>query len=149
MLTLKQQGEKILAEVVFRLQPNEFSSEQQTPVLFGGHLYGVRQKDERLVCLDLEGRELWNSGRDRFGSGPYMIADGMIYVLDDKARLTLADATAEAYRRLDRAEVIEDGVHAWGPMAMAAGRLIVRDMTRMVCLDVAQRQPSTADPEGD
>jgi outer membrane protein assembly factor BamB len=33
--------------------------------------------------------------------------------------------------------VIEDGVDCWGPMALVGGRLIVRDMTRMVCLDVA------------
>ena len=28
------------------------------------------------------------------------------------------------------------GHDSWGPMAMAGGRLILRDLTRMVCLDV-------------
>ncbi len=32
-----------------------------------------------------------------------------------------------AYRRLARAQVIEDGSSSWGPMALVAGRLIVRD----------------------
>ena len=87
----------------------------------------MRQKDQQLVCLDLNGKELWNSGREKFGSGPYMIADGLIYVLDDNGVLSMAEATPAAYRRLARAQVIEDGSSSWGPMALVAGRLIVRD----------------------
>ena len=52
--------------------------------------------------------------------------------------MTLAEATTAGYRRLARAQVIDDGVTSWGPMALAAGRLIVRDLTRMTCLDVAE-----------
>ena len=137
MLQLKQRGGSIAPEVLFRLKPRQFSSEQQTPVLLDGHLYGVRQEGQQLVCLDLSGSEVWNSGQEKFGSGPYMIAGGLIYVLDDKGRLTVAEATPQGYKRLDRAVVIDDAVDSWGPMAMVAGRLIVRDMTRMVCLDVA------------
>ena len=37
-------------------------------------------------------------------------------------------------------QVFEKGKEAWGPMALVAGRLIVRDMTRMTCLDVAKRE---------
>ena len=65
-----------------------------------------------------------------------MIADGKIFVLDDDGWLTMAEATAAGYKPLARAEVIEDGYKSWGPMALVAGRLIVRDMTRMVCLDL-------------
>ena len=141
MLQLEQQGGSIVAEVLFRLNPRQFGSEQQTPVLLDGYLYGVRHKKQgaQLLCLDLDGKEVWNSGREEFGSGPYMIADGLIYVMDDDGWLTMAEATPKQYKPLDRARVIEDGVHAWGPMTMVAGRLIVRDMTRMVCLDVAQQ----------
>ena len=37
----------------------------------------MRQRDRQLVCLDLAGKELWNSGQDKFGLGPYLIADGL------------------------------------------------------------------------
>jgi hypothetical protein len=50
----------------------------------------------------------------------------------------VAEAAATGYRRLARAQVIEDGSSSWGPMALAAGRLIVRDSVRMVCVDVAE-----------
>ena len=58
----------------------------------------MRQKDQKLVCLDLQGNELWNSGRDKFGSGPYMIADGLIYVLDDDGLLTDGRGHAGGYQ---------------------------------------------------
>jgi outer membrane protein assembly factor BamB len=38
---------------------------------------------------------------------------------------------------LGEAQVL-DGPDAWAPMALVAGRLILRDMARMVCIDVAQ-----------
>ncbi len=83
--------------------------------------------------------ELWNSGSDRFGHGPYMFADGMLLLLGEKGTLTLAEATPSGYKRLARHDVLPNGHDAWGPMALAAGRLIVRDMTRMVCLDLASK----------
>ena len=43
--------------------------------------------------MDLEGGELWNSGSDRFGHGPYMIADGLILAMDNRGKLTMAEAT--------------------------------------------------------
>jgi len=128
--------EGFAAQTLRRFRPRQFSSEQQTPVLFEGHLYGVRQSDKRLVCLDLEGNEVWNSGRDKFGAGPYMIADGLLLVMDDHGTLTLAEATPQAWRPLARAEVFAEGVDSWGPMALVDGRLIVRDFTRMACLDL-------------
>lgn len=139
MLQLKSDGGRLAAEPSFELNLKQFGSEQQTPVFFDGHLYGVRKRDEKLVCLDLGGNELWNSGEDKFGLAPYMIADGLILALDDHGLLTLAEATPNEYRRLAQAQVIEEGHDAWGPMAMAAGRLILRDMTRMICLDVAKK----------
>jgi outer membrane protein assembly factor BamB len=140
MLQLEEHGGRMIAHTLFRLAPRQFSSEQQTPILWQGCIYGVRQKDQKLVCLDLQGNELWNSGRDKFGSGPYLIADGLIYVMNDEGLLTMAEAAPDGYHRLDQARVIPDGVTSWGPLALAGGRLIVRDFTRMACLDVAEQQ---------
>jgi outer membrane protein assembly factor BamB len=139
MLQVKQQDGRFAVETLFRLAAKQFSSEQQTPVLLEGHLYGVRQKDQQLVCLDLDGHEVWNSGKEKFGSAPYMLADGLIYAMNDDGLLTMAEATPNGYKPLGRAQVIKDGVTCWGPMALVAGRLIVRDLTRMVCLDVAAK----------
>ncbi len=139
MLQLKENGEKIDVETAFRLKPRQFGSTQQTPIFLNGYLYGVREKDKELVCLDLEGKEVWASGsQHRFGAGPYLIADGMIYVLDDDGLLTLAEAMPDEYRQLAQARVL-DGHDSWGPMAMVDGKLILRDLTRMACLDVRKK----------
>jgi len=138
MLEVRKDGQRFVPKTLFRLKPGQFSSEQQTPVLYQGHLYGVRQKDKQLVCLDLEGRQRWSSGRDKFGAGPYMIAGGRILVMNDEGVLTMAEATPDAYRRLARAQVIDNAEDSWGPMALVAGRLIVRDMGTMVCLQIGE-----------
>jgi outer membrane protein assembly factor BamB len=139
ILQLKSEGGRFTAETVVRLKPRQFSSEQQTPVLYNGYLYGVRQQDDQLVCLDLDGKQVWSSD-DKYGSGPYMIADGTILVLDDEGWLSMVEASPTGYNRLTRACVIVDAVDSWGPMALVAGRLLVRDMTRMVCLDLREQQ---------
>jgi outer membrane protein assembly factor BamB len=137
MLQVQKTDEGFAAEELFRLKSKVFDSEQQTPIFYEGHLYGVRSNGE-LVCLDLSGNPLWTSGREhRFGLGAYMLANGLLYVLDDKGNLSLFEARADACRLLARAQVLE-GHESWGPMAMVQGRLLVRDLTRMVCLDVRE-----------
>jgi outer membrane protein assembly factor BamB len=136
MLRLKNEGEKIVPEVLFRLPPQEFGSTQQTPVFFGGYIYGVREKDKQLVCLELDGKVRWASGSQyRFGLGPYMIVNGMLLAMDDDGTLTLAEASPDAFKPLARARVL-DGHDCWGPMAVVKGRLIIRSMTEMICLDL-------------
>ena len=66
-----------------------------------------------------------------------LIADGLLYVLNDSGLLTLVEAVPDAYKPLSQAQVLT-GHDAWGPLALAGGRLIARDLTRMVCLDVSQ-----------
>jgi outer membrane protein assembly factor BamB len=141
MLRLVEQGGRIVPRPLFRLRPKQFESEQHTPILYQGHLYGVRTNPggKQLACLDLEGNELWNSGKDKFERGPYLIADGLIYVMDSEGLLTMAEATPEGYKPLDKFQVFEDARDAWGPMALVSGRLILRDATRMACLDVSQK----------
>ena len=140
MLQLTEDNGTIKAEQLFRLETDVFGSDQQTPIFYDGHIYGVRP-DKQLVCLDLEGRIVWASSNiNQFGPrglGPYSIADGMIYILDDDGTLTLAEASSDGYNQLARAKVL-DGPDAWAPMAFASGRLIIRDMNRMVCLDIAE-----------
>ena len=139
LLELKREGERLAPVTVARFKPAVFSSTQHTPILYENHLYGVREKDREFVCLSLAGKPVWSSGSEhRFdkGMGPYLLADKMFYVLDDSGKLTLLEATPTAYKQLAEAQIL-DGADAWAPMALVGGRLLLRDMTRMVCIDVA------------
>jgi outer membrane protein assembly factor BamB len=137
MLRLTETGGKITAEPQFLRSTDVFGSIQHTPVFYDGYIYGVRP-DEQLVCLDLEGNVVWTStSAHKFGLGPYTIVDGLIYVMNDTGELTLAQAGPSGYVELAHAKVL-DGQESWGPMAVASGRLIVRDTEQMVCLDISR-----------
>ncbi len=145
MIRIRKTGGSFVAEELFRLKPRQFASEQQTPIFYKGHLYGIPPNgsgaiSRQLVCLDLDGKLLWSSGKTARigprGAGPYLIADGLIFAMGDNGTLTMAEATSEAFRPLDKAKVL-DGHEAWGPMAIVDGRLLVRDFERMVCLDLS------------
>ena len=144
LVRLAEDGDRLKSEVVWRLEKSkEFGSEQQTPVFYDGHIFGVLPKEarslgEQLVCMDTAGKHAWTSGRTgRFGLGPYLVADGLLFIMDDSGLLTMAEASAGGYKPLAKAQVIK-GHEAWAPMALAGGRLIVRDIKQMVCLDVAK-----------
>ena len=138
MLRVGKDGDKWSVETLFRLDAETFGATQQTPVLFEDHIYGIRPNGE-LVCLDLEGKVRWTSGmNERFGLGPLMIADTKILAMDDHGNLTLAKASPESFTPLAQARVLQ-GHDSWGPMALAANHLIVRDLTRMTCLDLSER----------
>lgn len=135
MLRLKAEGGKFTPEEVFRLKESVFGAAQHTPVVYDGNIYGVRPNGEA-ACLDLDGKVLWTSGTgQRFGLGPFLIADGLLIALGDNGKLSLMEASPGEFKLLAQAQVLS-GHEAWAPMALAGGRLIVRDLTRMVCLDL-------------
>jgi len=139
MFQIEKGETALVAREVFRLKAKVLDSPQHSPILYQGHLYAVRA-DGQLACMALDGTVKWTSGqKERFGLGPYLIANGLVFVMDDKAVLTLAEATPIGYKKLAQAKILDGAHDAWGPMALAAGRLIVRDLTRMVCLDVGAK----------
>lgn len=139
LLQLKQDGSKVVAEAAYRLKPEIFGATQHAPILHGDHLYGVRA-DGRLVCLSLAGKVVWTSETgSNFGLGSFCILNDLIYVLNDGGTLHLVEANPAAYRPLTKAKIL-DGPESWGPMAFADGRLLARDLNKMVCLEVSGRR---------
>jgi len=47
----------------------------------------------------------------------------------------MIEASPAGYKLLAQAKVLS-GRESWGPLAIAGGRLLARDLTRMVCLDL-------------
>lgn len=141
MVGLKQEGDTIRAETLFRLEKTVFSCEQHTPVLYQGRLFGVLPKDAaelraQFACLNPDGKLAWTSGKtERFGLGPFLFADGKIFILNDNGELTLARASTGGYEKLAKARVLH-GKDAWAPMALVDGRLLLRDAEQLLCLDV-------------
>lgn len=115
--------------------------EQQTPILKDGFLYGIMPKDagalrNQFVCAPLRNpRDIRStSGREyRFGLGPFLLVDDLFLILNDDGTLVLADASPDAFRELGRAKLL-DGRDAWGPMALAGDRLLIRDDRTLACI---------------
>jgi outer membrane protein assembly factor BamB len=138
MLQLKKDGDQFSVQTLFRLQPEIFGATQHTPIYYENHIYGVRP-DGRFVCLTPEGKTVWASDSgQQFGLGPFLLAEGLIFAVNDSGLLRLIEATPEKYKLLGQAQVLK-GRESWGPLALAGGRLLARDLTRIVCLEVGRR----------
>lgn len=145
MLGLKKEGDKFVAEPIYELEKTVFACEQQTPIFSQEHLYAILPKDAaasrgQFVCMNPEGKVVWSSGKtNRFGLGPFLLANDVFYILDDHGELTMIKKSVTGYEQLGHAEVIEHGHDAWGPMVLVDGKLILRDSKRMICLDVSEQ----------
>ena len=145
MLQVGSSGGSFAVKTLYRHRPAQgFACEQQTPVVFGGRLFGIMPKDggslrSELECWDPAGRLVWSSGQTRrFGLGPYLLADGKLLILNDDGVLTVAEASTDSFRPLASAKILE-GPDAWAPMALVDGRLLARDTRHLVCVDLRRK----------
>jgi outer membrane protein assembly factor BamB len=141
MVRVQPAGKGLRAESVWDMRMNEWNSEVHTPIVYKGHMFAVGKKKRGLFsCLTLDGKEVWTSeGKASFELGSFLLADGMFFVLEGSTGvLRLIDANTTAYKELASAHVLS-GPDVWGPMALSDGTLIVRDLTKMVALDVRGR----------
>ncbi|MDR0894287.1 MAG: PQQ-like beta-propeller repeat protein [Prevotellaceae bacterium] len=132
------------ASVTDRFKPNEgVACEQQTPLFYHDRVISVLPKDGganrgKLVCYapDNLRTPVWTSAADeRFGLGPYLIIDNRLFVFKDDGELYVyALENGGEMKLLKRQRIIADGVDAWGPMAYADGRLLLRDAHKLVCI---------------
>lgn len=129
------------AEQVLALDRKVFACEQHTPILYKNHLFSVLPADAgalkaQAACMTADGKPVWYSGKEhRFGIGPFIIADNKMFILSDDGILTMIKADISQYTQLGQTRVL-NGPDAWGPMAIVNGRLILRDLKKMICLDM-------------
>ncbi|NQU75721.1 MAG: PQQ-like beta-propeller repeat protein, partial [Planctomycetes bacterium] len=144
----KGDGKTFSARILYGLSFEQFNSECHSPVLWAGHLFAVdhayatRQADAggqtsgRFTCLKLDGKIAWQHEGATFGLGNWLFADGLIFLMDgDSGMLRLIEASTERYKELAGAQVLS-GHDVWTPMAYANGKLVLRDLSKMVCIQV-------------
>ncbi len=145
MLQLSENNGIFSIETLDEYKPKDgLACEQQTPVYWNGHLFGIMPKDggtirTQMVCVDPADTKqvVWSSGKEaRFGLGPYFIADNKFFILNDDGTLTIARPSTEKYIQLEQIKIFENGHDAWAPFAIADGYLLLRDSKTMVCIDL-------------
>jgi outer membrane protein assembly factor BamB len=136
LLQLRDRGGQLVPETVWKLPTEVFGATQHTPIFHDGQLFGTRPNGQ-FICLGLDGKVLWaSSAAEPFGLGPFLLADGVFFVMNDSGKLSLVEDSSTHFNLLAQAQVLQ-GRESWGPMALAGGRLLARDFTRLVCLDVS------------
>jgi outer membrane protein assembly factor BamB len=126
------------------LPKDGMASEQQTPLVWNGLLFGIQPKDagplrNQLICVSPDDvtKTIWTSGKEsRFGLGPYLIADNKMFVLSDDGTLTMIQPDGKKYIQLAQKKLF-NGQDAWGPIAVADGRMILRDSKTMYCIKIS------------
>lgn len=132
------------AETLQECSPKQgLALEQQSPIVYQDLVFGIMPKDggglrKQFVCVrsdDITSFR-WSSGKEhRFGLGPFMLADNKFYILDDNGWLTMARFSATGFEFMDKARVLQ-GHEAWGPLALAGTRMLVRDLTHLACIEL-------------
>jgi len=108
-------------------------------VLYKGRIYcNSADVGGGLRCLDLDGNILWDSkakGRV-FEMGNLLVADGLIFIVDGRnGKFFMVEATPEGYRERGQASFLS-GNKVWAPMAYKDGKLLLRDQSKLICVDL-------------
>jgi outer membrane protein assembly factor BamB len=135
---------KFTLQVMQTLKPDQgVAAEQQTPIFYKDYIFAIMPKDagalrNQFVCFDPwdVSNLIWSSGKTkRFGLGPFLLADDKFFILSDDGVLTVIEGSTKEYKQITEAKVLH-GHDAWGPLAIADGKLLARDSRQMVCIDV-------------
>jgi outer membrane protein assembly factor BamB len=143
MLKVRPEQDRFTVAPLFTLP--DYGSQVPNPLLHEGHLYVLCNGNFRrdgLVCVDLEGNVKWKTNRDpNLDRGHTLIADGLMYSMDGaKGILRLIEPTPAGYKEISQVKLL-GGKEIWAPMALADGKLLIRDQHQMKCLDVKLPHP--------
>lgn len=124
-------------------------------IYFDKHLYANindssnlrgRNKTGGLACIDPQTGEVkWNTANEpNFNRGGLTLADGMLYAFDDDTgELMLIRPNPEKFELIAKFEAIKPrgrSNHAWSPIVISDGRLVIRDQQQIVCFDLRQNK---------
>ena len=136
----------------------EFGDQTKPPILHNGHFYaqyGTNSRRDGLLCMSMDGQIKWSTRRSPdFNKGSMILVDGLILATDGRKTLYLIEPDPSGFKALASAEVLGEGgtgsgsdplasrvggsTQNWAPLALSDGKLLIRDQTRMKCVQVAQ-----------
>jgi outer membrane protein assembly factor BamB len=135
---------------------NDFGDHTKPPLLYNGNFYAqfsTNGKREGLVCMNMDGKIKWKTKREpAFDKGSMILADGLILATDGVNKLYLIEPDSTAFNPIASAEILKPGgvdnrnrmtnfggaTQNWAPIALADGKLLIRDQSRLLCVKVAK-----------
>ncbi len=127
----------------------DFGSHTQPPVLFNGYFYAQYSTNERkdgMVCMSMDGQVKWITRRaPLFDKGGIILADGLMLATDGSSKLYLIEPNPTAFKAISSAELLKGEAgdqrfptQNWAPLALADGKLLIRDQSRLMCVKVVK-----------
>jgi outer membrane protein assembly factor BamB len=126
-----------------------FGAHTQPPVLHNGFFYTqftTNETKDGLVCMSMDGQIKWKTGKSPvFDKGGLIIADGLLLGTDGGSKLYLIAPDPSAFKPIASADLLKGATsdqrfpnQNWAPLALADGKLLIRDQSRLLCVKVAQ-----------
>jgi outer membrane protein assembly factor BamB len=120
---------------------NQIGGHCHPAFLVKDHLYllcNVNERADGMVCFDSELKVVWQTKNspnlDKGGS--LLTGDGLLYVMDGRTgELHIVEPSPTEFKSLSKAKLLE-GREIWGPLALSAGKLVIRDQKQMKCVDL-------------
>ena len=139
MFTVEARGEDFAVTELWKTKA--FGSALNQPVIYDGHIFlnvGFKESVHGLACATTDGELKWETGQSpSFDMGSILLADGLIFAVNGAdGDLVIIGPNPNAYTELARARVLA-GQKIWAPMALSNGKLLLRDHTKLMCLDLA------------
>jgi hypothetical protein len=131
----------------------EFGSHTKPPILYEDHFYIQYSTNERrdgLVCMTMDGQIKWKTKREpAFDKGSMILVGDLILATDGLKSLYLIEPDTSRFKPIASAEILTSmagdermdtrfPAQNWAPIALADGKLLIRDHSRMMCVKVAE-----------
>jgi hypothetical protein len=134
---------------------NDFGDHTKPPILFKDYFYAqfsTNGKRDGLVCMNMDGKIMWKTKNEpKFDKGSMILADGLIIATDGANKLYLIEPDPAGFKPLASADLLKPGgvdnrnrmtnfggsTQNWAPMALADGKLLIRDQSRLMCVKVS------------
>jgi len=136
MLKISKQGNGFSVKVLFK--NDDIKCQIHPAILYENHLYiQANSNDNRdgLMCLTLDGRILWKSGRrPHFEWGGFIIADDLLFMMEgNKGDLYMIEPNPKEFKVLNKFRLLKRP-KIWAPLALSEGNLVIRDQKQIKCV---------------
>jgi hypothetical protein len=109
-------------------------------IVVDDHIYvNNNGKPNELVCLTMDGKRAWEKeSAPNFEMGSLIKVGNLLIAQNGKnGDIHLIEPSPEGYKELGKASFFDSKKsQAWAPMAFSNGKLLVRDMEKMVCVNL-------------
>lgn len=138
MVEIKKEGDEFKVNELWLTE--EVGCKMHPGIVFEDHIYlNNNGRPNEMVCLNMKGERMWEKEEGpSFEMGSMIMVNGLILNQNGKnGDVHLIQPSPEGYKELGKAAFFDSKKpQAWTPMAYSQGKLLLRDMEKMVCVNL-------------